>query len=120
MERNFTKLPMEWVDRIFDRMSCIYKDRWTKLYGDERNASLYKTIWSSGLSGLSVNEIKKALSMCEAYPYAQVPTHIEFYHYAKGIRVPSKSGRLAKNEPVAGNPEIAKQHLAQIKTILAK
>lgn len=108
MERNFNKLPTEWVDRIFERLACLYNDRSTNQLPNEGRKDLYKVIWSTGLAGLSVSEIRKAFSMCEAYPYAAIPNHIEFYHYAKGIRAPTKTGRLEKNEPMAGNPEVSK------------
>lgn len=122
MERNFTKLPMEWVERIFERMECIYKDRWTSLVGNEGRKSILKTMWSTGLSGLDAHAIKKALSMCESFPHASIPTHIEFYHYAKGIRTPVRTSSVkyqSPNAPQPGNPEVAKEHLAKIREQLS-
>lgn len=83
------KLPREWVERIFERLECVYKERWAIKYNDPAIRDLLITQWSSGLAGLSSNEIRKALAICERYPYDAIPTVIEFYHYAKGYRQPS-------------------------------
>jgi len=119
MGRDFTRLPMEWVERIFERMECIYKNRWLEFVGNENQQLILKTIWSTGLSGLDAIAIKKALSMCESFPHASIPTHIEFYHYAKGIRyikVPSHSLHhpMSLNEKKSDS-ELAKKYLSDIK-----
>jgi len=84
------KLKREWVERIFERLECVYKERWAVKYNDPNIRELLVTQWSSGLAGLSSTEIRRALTMCELYPYDTIPTVIEFYHYAKGYRQPSK------------------------------
>ncbi len=83
------KLRRDWVERIFERLECVYKERWATRYNDANLKELLVTQWSSGLAGLSPNEISKALTMCERFPYDTIPTVIEFYHYAKGYRRPA-------------------------------
>lgn len=81
------KLPIAWVKRIFEHLSNIYKERWTE-YENRYNRMLLCTIWSSALMGVNSDEIKRAIKMCQNYPYSPIPTPIEFYHFAKGIAYP--------------------------------
>lgn len=88
-ESKFNKLPLEWVDRIFMRLESIYGDKWKELLPNEGKKQLYQKIWSTGLSGLKATEIQKALDACRSGDKYYPPTHIEFYHYAKGIKIPT-------------------------------
>lgn len=101
------KLPDAWVNRIFDRLAAIYTDRWLTSLGHPITKHISLIQWSTGLAGLTPDEIKKALAMCQAYSHASVPTVVEFYHYAKGLR------QVVTPKPTShsGNAEIAKQHL---------
>lgn len=117
MNRNFEKLSLDWVKRIFERLSVIYNDRWISSYGNPKTQDIYLSQWASGLSGLNADEIKKALAMCQAFSYANVPSVVEFYHYAKGIREISKPRPSFQDK---SNKEISKRYIDQIKSNLSK
>jgi hypothetical protein len=109
MEKDFEKLPIEWVERIFVRLTEIYGERWTRLLKLPSSANMLKTMWSTALSGVSSEEIKRALNRCQAFPHEGPPTQIEFYHYAKGARVRSVSRKPTPAH--TGDPAKAREHL---------
>jgi hypothetical protein len=115
MNSSYQKLPMSWVERIFERLEMIYKDRWLPSLSDERK-SLLKIVWSSALIGLSADEIRCALSLFQSYPHLEPPTHMEFFHYAKGKKQPYIKPTNSKYE--RGNPEVASKYLSEIKSKL--
>lgn len=117
MEKNYIKMPMDWVERIFSRLLEIYGERWTALYGNPKERNMYTTQWSTGLSGLTPNEIRFALNHCRSLPHSHVPSVVEFYHYAKGIRCISMP-IPKKNSPVdhAIRKDFLNQAMAKIKT----
>ena len=82
MDENSYKLPSSWVERIFNRLAAIYKERWEEYLGNERNQTLLKTIWSTGLYGLDPHQIARAITICESSPHSYIPTHIEFFDIA--------------------------------------
>jgi hypothetical protein len=108
------KLPMPWVERIFERLECTYKTKWTEIYGKRNRKDLYLNQWSTGLAGLTALEIQRALTMCECSSNGYPPTVVEFYHLAKGLKI------LPRNQmdvPITHeNREIAKQYLSEIKS----
>lgn len=116
MDKKIIKLPLDWVERIFDRLYTIYGERWIDFHGNPKRKDLSLSQWSTGLSGLTPEEIKKALSMCETFPHADIPTVVEFYHYAKGIRVITKPKPIEQN---LGNKEVAKIYMDTIKSKLS-
>lgn len=80
------KLPIPWVERIFERLECIYKEKWRKSYGDPKIKDIAILQWSAALTGLNAKEIQKAITTCECYMDYEVPTFMEFFDYAKGKR----------------------------------
>lgn len=115
MELENNKISSIWINRIFERMNVIYGDKWIAHIGKPDRERILKSIWTVALTGCKAHEIKKALTMCEAFSHSGIPTHIEFYHYAKGIREP-----VHVRPPIEakGDPEIAKKYLDQIKNKL--
>ena len=110
------KLPMEWIDRLFDRLEAIYQDKWRAYYSNPQKISLYKSIWSTGLSGLTPEEIRNALAKC--YSNTTLPNPITFYHMAKNLGLVPKP----KEEKITwkrGSEEIAKTYLDAMKKELA-
>lgn len=107
------KLPVAWVERIFERLQCVYKENWIV---DERRKHLLLTQWCTGLSGLTGPEIQKAIAMCECSDRTMPPTVIEFYHYAKGIRVLPRR-KLTGLESI-GSKEVGKKFLQEIRAKL--
>lgn len=117
MDRDFIKLPMDWVDRIFTRLSFIYKDRWHPAISDEKEWIL-KSMWSTALGGLDADAIKRGIAVCESFPNSDIPNHIEFYHYAAGNKSPLQRNIIQKFE--RGSQEVASKYIAEIKSKLNK
>jgi hypothetical protein len=115
MDSICAKLPMDWVKRIFTRLEEIYGDKWQAVYCLDKS-EIYLTQWSTALAGLTADEIKNALAMCQESEGYDLPTPIEFYHYAKGLRVMPKSHKRFSSS--SGNPEVAKEYLSKIRNVL--
>ena len=75
------KLPPEWIDRIFTRLTDIFKEQWTEPLKDPWRLEIVKMQWGGGLYGLTGDEIRKALQDCRRMN--QPPTPMEFYSLAK-------------------------------------
>ena len=109
------KLPTEWVDRIFQRLEEIYGCKWKiEIQGKE---SLYREIWCTGLFGLTKEQVKKALAICEIFKHADIPNHIEFYHAAKGL--PYNRRPIRKPLDIGTRSlKVAEKHLSDIRRTL--
>jgi len=110
------KLPTDWVERIFERLECTYKSKWTCLVGDERRKNIYLNQWSTGLAGLTPQEIKRALAMCECSYHDLPPTVVEFYHMAKGLKVLKRKDSVLPM--TLQTRELAEQYLTEIRSKL--
>lgn len=111
------KIPMEWVDRIFELMMEFFQDRWEnqfKNYDNQINA--YKAQWRNGLIGLSKDEIKVGLKISKRMAIQdQKPPHVlDFYYYSKGTKQPPPP---FNKDLLAINSKLAKNALEQLKTI---
>ena len=108
------KTPMEWVDRIFVLMEQFFGDKWTDPLKDDYYRQMYKMNWQTGLTGLTKEEIKKALKVCKYISVSsQLPPNVvEFYHYSKGIRLPVKTKLEDKTQ---SNPVVARSAIEQIR-----
>ena len=73
------KLPAEWVDRIFLRLTEIYGVKFTGQWTKPDYMDMAKTLWRGGLYGLNSAEIKHALSIC-LNSLNTPPNAIEFFH----------------------------------------
>lgn len=113
------KLPMEYIDKLFDCMELFYQDRWTKQFDSFYPKDMAKVIWQSALCGCTYDEIKRALVLLKQAarnPCELSPHYMEFYRYAKGTAVP----RIQHQRPqvLRGDPAIAKQALDDINSKL--
>lgn len=107
------KMPTEWVERIFERLACIYKERWTSLLGSDGRKNLLIAQWCTGLAGLSAEQIKRALTNCEFSGEFMPPTVMDFYHLAKGNKILKRN---ANDVPMTvSNREVAKLYLTEIR-----
>lgn len=109
------KLSLEYVNRIFQRLEEIYKEAWTETHKNQILKDSHIVMWQSALAGVTVDEIKKALELCEKSDRTFPPHAIEFWQYAKGhtrprIRPPNNDELFHKR-----SPEIALEHLEAIK-----
>lgn len=94
------KLPSEWVDRIFKRLAETYGAKFASTFSKPSYVDLEKTRWQSGLMGVTADEIKQVLSLCQQGIIIDPPNVIEFYHYCKGAKQPPiiKKSEYTRNE----------------------
>lgn len=110
-------IPTEWIDRIFEILADMFKNRWTDGQEKPERLQLLKTMWKNGLIGLDKDDIRKGLRICKdiAKNDLSPPNVLEFFHYSKGYRfpyIPPKSSTHTRNI------ELATQHIKQIKAHL--
>lgn len=81
------EIPQEWIDKLFNCMESFYGEKWTIGLNEPYKIARYKTIWRSGLRGLTYDEIKQELvrqkHIASEIPMALPPHVLEFYRYAK-------------------------------------
>lgn len=82
------KLPVEWVDRIFKRLAEAYGSKFASKFLNPSYVDMEKTRWQSGLYGVTADEIRHVLSLCQQGIIADPPNVIEFFHYCKGAKQP--------------------------------
>ncbi len=116
-------IPMDWVDKIYLCMHQFYGDKWVDNFGKSKE-SFYKTIWQSALTGLTYDQIRKALvyykwesSQCG---FSIPPTPMEFFRLAKQSNHTFITPSPKVEEGKAANPEVAKAALAEIRQRLGK
>ena len=117
MNRKLDRIPRAWIERIFEVLECHYKERWRAIIGTGPMRDIHITNWQGALTGVSAAEIEKALTMCGCYPDADIPTAIEFYHYAKGKRY-INAKRTNNDDNYYQSRAIGKQYLEKIKAKL--
>jgi len=83
MDGKIMNIPDVWIDRIFLRLKALYQDKWDRRYGNPSEKGIYYAMWKNALTGLTSDEIKKAIKICCECKYIYPPTPIEFFHYAK-------------------------------------
>lgn len=110
------RIPMEWVDKIFDYMTSFFEETWTIPLEKPGRLSIAKKQWHTGLIGLTKDEIKKGLAICKcmAKNAQQPPNVIEFYYYSKGVRLPPAP---AKKIDAPVNKELAKNSIEELKRL---
>lgn len=106
------KLPREWVERIFERLKCTFKEKWTDFYEKHPGRKdLYLEMWSTGLSGLSAKEIQRALLIFELSDLYSPPTVMEFFHCARGHTTPP---RKESSSDFGITSQVAKENIRAI------
>jgi hypothetical protein len=110
------KVPMEWVDKIFDYMGAFFGKEWTNPLEIKGRLDIVKTQWQTGLVGLNKEEIKKGLAItrCMAKNKQLPPNIIEFYFYSKGLRMPPQP---SKKIDIPVNRELAKNSIAALRRL---
>jgi hypothetical protein len=112
-------IPIEWIDKVFNCMNEFYGERWSNRYPKESLIDLAKVQWHSALFGLDYDQIKKGLLLCRRHskdPRVQPPHQLEFFRYAKQDALPDIDYHPDAGK--RGDPEIAKDHLTQIRSKL--
>jgi hypothetical protein len=109
------KPPMEWIDNLFNCMKEFYGTRWTKRFNKFMTENIVKTMWQSGLQGLTYEEIRHVLIRLKqsSKNYNSLPpSYMEFCNLAKN----SAPLKMEPKKPSASkyNPEVAKRYLDEI------
>ena len=107
------KLPLEWIDRIFQRLTDIYGSRFTTRFAKSFYVDIEKTRWQSGLYGVSAEEIKHVLNLCQTSMIKDAPNLIEFYHYCKGIKKPPEK-KASQFVRTAASKKVSEKYLKLI------
>jgi hypothetical protein len=105
------KLPIEWIDRIFQRLTDIYGVKFTSKFSHPDKVDIEKARWRSGLYGLNSQEIKKVLNLCLNNEIREPPNVIEFYHYGKNYKSPPPPRVIIKT----ASPETASKYMDEIR-----
>lgn len=111
-KRDF-RLPIEWVDRIFQRLHEKWGDHYLKLFLHPEDLEFERTRWQSGLFGVTADEIRHVLIMCNNDLIHSPPNVIEFYHYCKGYKIPIRQKPVSYLSPPT--KEIAEKYLKLIR-----
>jgi hypothetical protein len=82
------RLPIEWIDRIFQRLHAVWGDHYLRLFANPQDLEFERTRWQGGLHGVTAEEIKNVLSLCQTGKIKSPPNVIEFFHYCKGYKIP--------------------------------
>lgn len=112
------KIPMEWVDKIFNCLNQFYGAKWVIQFDKFYPESLAKTAWQAALQGATYDEIRYALVLLKqnsTLKESTIPNYLEFYRYAKRLSYPKLQDKI---EPIKGDPEIAKRSLDEIRSKL--
>lgn len=88
IKRETFKCSIQWVDRVFQRLTEIYGEKFTGKFSKPEYMELEKERWRSGLYGLSGQEVKFVLNLCLNSKIKEPPNVIEFYHYGKQWKQP--------------------------------
>lgn len=115
-----TSILDEWVDKIFAYMEEFYKEKWTDYYkSTPEKLHFLKIQWKNGLRGLSKEEIKKGLGIAKRFALAggKPLSHMEFWHYSKGIRIPYYP---VNKTPSSASKEHAKRYLTEIRKTIPR
>lgn len=107
-------IPMDWIEKLFNCMAQFYGERWVKPIEKPHMQDFYKTIWQSGLSGLTYEQIKAQLVKCKKHAEDSCVsplTVMEFYQHAK-----SNTDLIVNTAPNTMRDSLtARQHMAAIK-----
>lgn len=107
------RLPLEWVDRIFQRLHEKWGDHYLRLFLNPQDLDFERTRWQTGLYGVTSNEIRHVLLMCKNDLIKSPPNVIEFYHYCKGYKIGVRQKPVSYVSPPT--KEIAEKYLKLIR-----
>jgi hypothetical protein len=92
-------IPVEWVERIFHRLSEIFGIEFSqKIHKSDSYYQMQVTVWKNGLYGVTADEIKMVIELCRLKMVRRPPSVVEFYHYCKGHNLPPFNGKNTENE----------------------
>ena len=104
-------MSVEWVEKIFTILESWFGDKWTDGFSPPGRKSIAMTIWQNGLGGLTYDEVRLGLKKCKQLAQSNQlpPSNVEFWHYAKGLSLPTPPSRSH-----------AQSHLATIRQTLGR
>ncbi|MBA2648205.1 MAG: Vir protein [Legionella sp.] len=106
------------IDILFTRLGAIYGQLWWNNYRTENLLLLAKKEWSEGLKKFDNQVLKEVLVICrEQKNYPPIlPQFVESCRATQARRIMP----LAKESANPSNLEVAKLHIAAMKTLLNK
>ena len=107
-------IPVEWVDRIFERLTVLFGRRFGDLYAGVDQDRL-REAWAIELGGFRGHpeRIAKALQSCKGAQHP--PTLSEFVSLCRTQHADAPIGLLSAPK---GDPVVAKENLERIKQML--
>lgn len=108
------KLPPEWIERIFARLTDIFGEQFTSQFKKPEYMEIEKTRWCTGLYGLNTDEIKHVINMCLTNQIRNPPNVVEFFHYGKKWKKPTPR----PPERTERDKQVASEYLGKIRTLL--
>ncbi len=111
------KIPMEWIDKLFDCMAQFYGERWARNFTAPNAEKFAKAMWQSALHGSTYDQIKAGLVLVKrgAQEPGSLPPHpLEFFRYSKGESEPAITYYKPSNQQ-RGSVEVATEHLSDIR-----
>ena len=81
-----TPLPSAWIDRLFERLSAFYGNKFLDLWRN-LDAQSVRRAWAEELAGFTPDELKRGLAACRAREWP--PTLPEFM----GLCRPSRDAK---------------------------
>lgn len=76
------------INRLFDCLTILFGERFSKIYANSKFEPLVKAIWLSALVDITDDEINAVLRFLktqhEKYFIRDIPNHFEFHRLAKG------------------------------------
>lgn len=109
-------LPDSWIDKLFERLACMYGRKFADLWGGVDPASVRK-LWAEKLGVYPGAVIAKALLACDTRPYP--PTLPDFLLLCKAENNRPQVFKALQSPPI--DRKVAKQRLAEImRTVKAR
>lgn len=107
-------IPVEWVDRIFERLTVLFGRRFGDLYAGVDEDRL-RQAWAVELAGFRDHpeRIAKALQACKGVQHP--PTLSEFVALCRVQHADAPAGLLSAPK---GDPEVARANLKRVREML--
>lgn len=102
-------LPDAWIDKLFERLACLYGRKFADLWGGVDPVAVRK-LWAEKLGVYPGEVIAKALTACDTRPFP--PTLPEFLLLCKAENNRPQPFKALPSPPI--DRKAAKQRLAEI------
>jgi len=115
------KPDMQMIDKLFHCLHQFFGIRWSKQFDRWYTIPMAKVIWQTALTGLSYDDIKRALVSLQQSARsdaAKAPSHMEFFTFARQLAKGATDAEITRVTQQRGDPAIARAALDSIKSSL--